>query len=1000
MRLSIVVLLFSILFGIQLNTEAQISAPNATGQFPTNYSAGLANDTIYYFCSPGPPNIGELVASGPNPSSTYNFIWQKFNPALQQFVTFNVGINVPTSTQPNLLSGGYKVIIQDNLGNLVGCHVAWVYVVDINLNLNALGTGCAPNNPVQANYSGPALTKFEYYNPPPDPVYIDSNTIFEICVKGNIPYISDMGIVLEAPATCGGTRVTVVPFAAASDLSISAFCNPGSGVDACFRSDLPVNFDVCAQPIAALTGTFGFGPPDPFNGYNYPVNDIYALNGCNAAQPNWEMIFLDFAPPDNPTVQEVSLKIINPGFVTCDGQGDTIVHEITGANIPIAEGAPNGGHNPNTATKITLNYTNNVPSTPIVYDYDALLTLHQSSNPSSIQWTTNNGVTFVNPNVLNPTPSAPITQDTWFYFTMTDHLGCTFSDSVFFDYITPQIDSVAVQEIKCFGDGDASITIHNLWASQYSIDLGTTWQNSNVFSNLGPGIYSIILEDSSGTCIDTVSRTITQPDTLIAQVSPNDANCHNVCDGSAVAGVSGGTGPYTYNWPSGSSTTNFTVGLCPDSFLLVVIDSNGCTANDSFLVSAPSPFSFVLVIDTTSCSVDDGQACITNLSGASPPYGYVWDQNSGGGNDSCATALAEGLYSVTVFDDRGCDTAFIVDIPIFPKPTASLNLGDSTLCTGSALSISSSGSGGTPSYNFVWNNGWTGGGPHALFVTDSTCVTVKIQDSKGCESQLETACFNIFPPIKGMITGGPQVCENGTVDLLASGTGGMGPTYSYLWSDNLGNNDQVTVGPDSAYPSSTTYFVVISDGCAPNDTVYAEISVLQPPEALFELADSLDCYPQDVELVDKSDNSLTGIWDLGNITIPYTPGETISHYFQSPGSYEVSLVTSSPEACLDTFELEICVKESDRFFIPDIFSPNGNGFNDVFRIYAKNYSTAKLLIYDRWGEKVFESLTLETGWDGKFRGLDMPSGIYLYFLDIAFDDGQTLSEQGDFTLIR
>jgi gliding motility-associated-like protein len=59
-----------------------------------------------------------------------------------------------------------------------------------------------------------------------------------------------------------------------------------------------------------------------------------------------------------------------------------------------------------------------------------------------------------------------------------------------------------------------------------------------------------------------------------------------------------------------------------------------------------------------------------------------------------------------------------------------------------------------------------------------------------------------------------------------------------------------------------------------------------------------------------------------------------------------------------------------------------------------------LVIYDRWGEKIFESLTLEIGWDGTFRGLDMPSGIYVYFLDVLFDDGATMSEKGNLTLIR
>jgi gliding motility-associated-like protein len=1002
-RLFIIIFILAISIGFSQFASSQISAPTSNGQFPANYIPGINKDTIYYFCSPtSASNVGQLVVNGPNPSSTYTFIWQKFNPVLQQFITFNVAVNVTSSTQPGLLSGGYKVIIEDNLGNKVDCHVAWVYVVDINLTMANMGTGCSPLNPPGASYSGPNVINFTYYHPPPDPVIIDSNTIFELCIKGNIPYISDMGIVLEAPGTCGNKRVTVVPFAAASDVSISPFCNPGAGVDACFRSDLPVNFDICTQPVAMLTGTHGFGPVDPFNGFNYPINDIYHLNGCNAAQSNWEVIMLDYAPPDNPTVQEIILKIINPGVVTCDGQGDTITQIVTGINTPIAEGAPNGGWDPNTATKIPLNFSNAVPNAPIVYNYDSLLNVHISNNPTAIQWTTNNGVTFIDPNVLNPVPTNAITQDTWFYFTLSDHLGCTFTDSVFFEYISPQIDSTQIDQITCYSDSNGAIISFDTWGHEYSIDLGATWQFSNSFLNLGPGIYSVIIKDVSGTCLDTINATIIEPDSLEVQVSPTNSNCYDACDGNAVAGTLGGTSPYTYSWSHDPSNGNFITGVCPDSnYFVVVTDSNNCTASDTFHLSSPTPFSFTLVIDTSSCSIDDGSICINNLSGASPPYGYSWDLNSGGGSDSCATGLASGLYSVTVFDDRACDSSMIINVPTYPQPLANVvPLSDTNACLGANVNFSSNGTNGTPPYNYVWSEGWTGPGPHSYTVNDTSCITVKIQDGNGCESNLTTICINPHPPIVGTISGGPQVCENGTIDLLASGVGGISGTYNYLWSDNLGNSNMVTIGADSLYPSNKEYSVVISDGCSANDTVYTSISVLRPPIALFELSDSLDCYPQDVEFIDKSDNSLTGVWDLGTTAQPYQPGQKLSYYYPNPGSYEVTLVTSSPDACTDTFSMELCIKVSDRFFIPDVFSPNGNGFNDVFRIYAKNYDQAKLVIYDRWGEKIFESLTLEIGWDGTFRGLDMPSGIYVYFLDVLFDDGATMSEKGNLTLIR
>ena len=93
-------------------------------------------------------------------------------------------------------------------------------------------------------------------------------------------------------------------------------------------------------------------------------------------------------------------------------------------------------------------------------------------------------------------------------------------------------------------------------------------------------------------------------------------------------------------------------------------------------------------------------------------------------------------------------------------------------------------------------------------------------------------------------------------------------------------------------------------------------------------------------------------------------------------------------------------EEEKEFFIPEIFSPNGDEINDIFYIRGKGIDWILLRIYDRWGEMIFESKDINTGWDGRFRGKLMNSGVYVYHLQGAFLTGEEIDEKGDITLVK
>ncbi|HEY0175499.1 MAG TPA: gliding motility-associated C-terminal domain-containing protein, partial [Pedobacter sp.] len=91
---------------------------------------------------------------------------------------------------------------------------------------------------------------------------------------------------------------------------------------------------------------------------------------------------------------------------------------------------------------------------------------------------------------------------------------------------------------------------------------------------------------------------------------------------------------------------------------------------------------------------------------------------------------------------------------------------------------------------------------------------------------------------------------------------------------------------------------------------------------------------------------------------------------------------------------------TDDVFIPNTFTPNGDGKNDIFYVYGNSVQTAKMRIYDQWGHVIYISLQKENGWDGTYRGQPQPNGVYVYLVDVVLKDGTKLMKKGTVTLLK
>lgn len=304
-------------------------------------------------------------------------------------------------------------------------------------------------------------------------------------------------------------------------------------------------------------------------------------------------------------------------------------------------------------------------------------------------------------------------------------------------------------------------------------------QTNQTATNLCAGSYSIIVSDLNTGCIATTGVTINEPDQINIISAISDVSCFGACNGLIDISVVGGTVPYTYNWSGAGVTTNTQDqhNLCAGEYTVAILDANNCYKTEHFEIDAPSFISVPLVASPTGCFGNCTGSATAAPSGGTPPYTYSW---SNGQSTATALNLCSELQAVTVTDNHGCTAQNSIMIN---QPTtmqfADITINDAQ-CNGSSnANISLTIIGGTPPYDYVWDNGHVISNPFGL-AAGQHCVTVF--DNHGCS--IDTCIMVNQPPVLNLtLNATDELCNgacNGTITAYPSG--GQGP-YSYLWAN-------------------------------------------------------------------------------------------------------------------------------------------------------------------------------------------------------------------------
>lgn len=541
-----------------------------------------------------------------------------------------------------------------------------------------------------------------------------------------------------------------------------------------------------------------------------------------------------------------------------------------------------------------------------------------------------------------------------------------------------------------------------------SIISGTNTANAGIS---GAGTYSVIVAGSNG-CPSAAAEATVVPNTNAPTFTLSNSSPSITCLSSnpTVSVAITSTVPITsYSWTpasgiSGSATSSVVTFTAAGTYTGVITANNGCISNAIVSVSDATLAPSVVAGTGTASAISCLNPSVVIAPTFSPSAGltYTWTGPGivGSANDASVTVNQNGNYSVTVTNTlTGC-TSTAITIPVVGTSapptlsvtsTSSIGIG----CTPSTSTIVLTAN-ATPSTGVTYN--WstsattetisvTAPGVYTVIVTDvSTSCSVAVQytvDNSVVTPTINTAASVVLP------------CSSTTTTLTLNASA-TPSTVVYAWGGPSIISGSNTATPVIDQPGIYTLTVTNpTTGCTATSTVAVINGV---PTASFTADVTQGINPLTVNFTNQSTGAINYNWNFGPFGTSTLTNPT--QVFNVWGTYTVTLIASSG-SCSDTASMVIIVDEGLSIEIPNVFTPNNDGVNDVFTIKSSGVKEISLQIFNRWGQKMYEFTGAKAAWDGMMGpGNEASAGTYFYFVKATGFDDKVIEKQGSLSLFR
>jgi gliding motility-associated-like protein len=704
---------------------------------------------------------------------------------------------------------------------------------------------------------------------------------------------------------------------------------------------------------------------------SYSTSAVETMNATNAQVGD---VFIILSTNFNGSAGTLTISSSGTAAVGCN------CSVIAGNSGPVCPGASAdltastvvGGTNyswtgPNGFTSNQQNPTSvPVPSTPGSYDYEVTVL-----GPNGQPCTSITTVVVVDPQVnagLDQTVCAGAT------VTLSGSLATTYTwdngvtDGVPFVPLASGVYTVTGNTSGCTSTDQVTVNVTPLPIVFAGNDVALCTGTSVVLTGTGAGLSwdngitdgisfvpvvttTYTLTSTINGCTSTDALTVSVNPIPVANAGPDQA----VCLGSPVTLNSVGPNP---TWTGGITNGLAFTPNVTTTYTLTVVDGNLCTSSDDVTITI-NPYPVINAgLDQTVCS---GTAVTLSGSGGTA---YTW---SNGVFNGLAFVPAVGTVTYTVTDNNptGCSGSDQVTVTVNPLPIVNAGI-DTLICSGVSVALFGQGA-----VSYVWDNSVING----IFFTPISTATYNVvgTDANGCVNTDQVVVSVTPTPIVSFV---PSV-SSGCVPVVVTYTNTNPAANTYLWS--LGN------GVTSTNPNTvtTTYTAVgcydvtlvstTPNGCVGQTTINSIVCTNDNPVAAFtptpNVLSLLDTYTQ---LVNETTGAETYLWNFGDGTGTSVDINPV-HAFPSlePGSYQISLIAYSIFGCTDTALVNIEVQDEVIYYVPNSFTPDEDEYNPIFKpVFTSGFDPYdyKMVIFNRWGEIIFETRDASYGWDGTYAG--------------------------------
>jgi len=546
-------------------------------------------------------------------------------------------------------------------------------------------------------------------------------------------------------------------------------------------------------------------------------------------------------------------------------------------------------------------------------------------------------------------------------------------------------------------------------------DGGTATSQNPTHTFANTGTFAVTLTVTNGPCTrDTTINVVVSPPPIASftAVSPE-------CEGSNSNIVYTGNEPayFNFDWDFDGGTGIPVTGRGPlniswqtpgiKTITLTVSAGPSCTSapDTEYVLVKPYP-GMTLTPYTHICLGDSAVLTAANATV------YTWAPDPTLNNTDSSVVIATPVTTTTYYvtgTNTNCISVDTVSVGVFTVPTSTFTA-TGPVCIGQNSTVTYTGNGGNNStYNWNFGGGTaspdTGQGPFMVhwLTPGNAYITLTVTQS-GCSNPVTDTISVYSTPHTPILTTdtftgcpGLQVCFTSSP---------VGNNIGYIW--NFGDGD--TTGqqnPCHLYQApglySVAFQVALSPECIFDTTLQNLITVINNPVAAFTPSSTLLQQPQSqVTFTNQTQYAISYLWNFalaGNQILDSSTAFNTQFNFEQYGQYNVTLYAFNQLGCPDSNTQQITVLPAEGYFIPNAFTPNGDGINDeFFPILQEGATLLSFQIFDRWGEKVHDGLF---PWDGNYKGKKAPEAVYVYRANIhLIDQDLDIERKGSVTLLR